>query len=209
MSIPSLIEEKLLAAQGYHLVAGIDEVGRGCIAGPVCAGAVILPARLRAAWTKEVRDSKELTPSRRELLAGHIRKAAAAFGIGVVDAATIDAQGIAHATRTAMKKAIAALSPMPQFLLIDYLQLPGVSIPQKGVVDGDSCCFSIACASIIAKVARDQLMVELAEQYPGYGFAGHKGYGTEEHIACLRRLGPSLIHRRTFSPLKEMFPLFI
>ncbi len=116
----------------------------------------------------------------------------------------IDESGIVKATQLAMKLAITRLSPTPDNLLIDYVRLPGIKLPQKGVVDGDSLCFSIACASIVAKVTRDRLMVELDKDYPGYGLADHKGYGTEKHLKCLYRLGPSSIHRRSFAPVKGM-----
>lgn len=202
--IPTFAEEKALQAQGYRLIAGVDEVGRGALAGPVAAAAVILPLRLRAAWLKEVRDSKLLDPARREKLSGHIHKVAVSIGVGMVSSRVIDSQGIVKATYRAMRLAIKQLSPPAETLLIDYFRLPGVRLPQKGVVDGDSLCLSIACASIVAKVARDHLMVELDNTYRGYGLAGHKGYGTEEHLACLQRLGPCPIHRRSFSPVKEM-----
>jgi len=202
---PSFAEEKKLAAQGYLLVAGVDEVGRGALAGPVVAAAVILPSKLKKArWLDEVRDSKQLSPARRESLFQQIQEIAISVGIGRADGEVIDAQGIVKATRLAMKQAIDQLSPPPQCLLIDYMTLPESSLPQKGIVDGDSLCFSIACASIIAKVARDRLMVELDEIYPGYGLAEHKGYGTKEHLARLRRLGPSPIHRRSFQPVKNL-----
>jgi ribonuclease HII len=204
---PSFAEERKLAAQGYRLVAGVDEVGRGALAGPVVAAAVILPTGLdKARWLDEVRDSKELSPARRQLLFEQIMEMAISVGLGRVDGEIIDAQGIVRATRLAMKQAIDQLSPPPECLLIDYLTLPESPLPQKGIVDGDRLCLSIACASIIAKVARDRLMVEFDEIYPGYGLAEHKGYGTREHLARLRRLGPSPIHRHSFQPVKELLP---
>lgn len=202
--LPSLAEERKLEAQGYRLIAGIDEVGRGALAGPVVAAAVIMPCRMDTPWQNQVRDSKQLTPAKRELLSGNIYKFATAIGTGTVSHEAIDTRGIMAATRLAMKLAIAHLSPSAETLLIDYLLLPEVPLPQKGVVNGDSLCFSIACASIIAKVTRDHLMVELDQVYPGYGLANHKGYGTREHIACLCRLGASPIHRRSFKPLKDI-----
>ena len=202
--IPSFAEEKTLQAQGYRFIAGIDEVGRGALAGPVAAAAVILPLRIKGSWLKLVRDSKQLEPDRREFLSRHIHKVAVAIGIGYVPSEVIDKRGIVKATYSAMKLAIKQLSPPAETLLIDYLRLPGVKLPQKGVTDGDSLCFSIACASIVAKVARDRLMVELDKEYRGYGLAQHKGYGTEEHLACLQRLGPCPIHRRSFNPVKGM-----
>ncbi|MFC1981594.1 ribonuclease HII [Chloroflexota bacterium] len=201
---PSFTEEKLLAAQGYRLIAGVDEVGRGALAGPVMASAVILPPKVSARWVDQVRDSKQLTPATRELLYRYIQKAAISIGIGKLSHEYIDAFGIARATRLAMKAAIEQLAPLPHYLLIDYLSLPDVMLPQRGIIHGDGLCFSIACASIVAKVTRDRLMVELDGIYPGYGLARHKGYATEEHITCLHRLGPCPIHRRSFRPLKDM-----
>ena len=202
--IPSFAEEKLLAAQGYRLIAGVDEVGRGALMGPVVAAAVILPGDIKAHWQDRVRESKQLRPAVRELLFDGIIEMAISVGIGITASEVIDAQGIIRATRLAMKSAVDQLVPEPQYLLIDYMLLPEVSLPQKGITDGDSLCFSIACASIVAKVARDRLMVELDAVYPGYGLAEHKGYGTKEHLACLRRQGPCPIHRRSFRPVREM-----
>ena len=202
--LPSFAEEKLLEAQGYHHVAGIDEVGRGPLAGPVVAAAVILPHDIDTPWLKLVRDSKQLTPSRREFLFHHIHEVAVGIGIGMAGSEVIDSQGIIVATRLVMKLAIDQLQPPPESLLIDHMSLPDVKLPQKGITKGDSRCFSIACASIIAKVTRDRLMVELDETYPGYRFAVHKGYGTREHLACLRRLGPCPIHRRSFKPVRDI-----
>jgi len=200
---PSYIEEKVLQAQGIRLIAGVDEVGRGSIAGPVVAAAVILPANIRAPWRGEVRDSKLLGQVKRELLAAHIRKRAISYGIGAVSHRLIDTIGIVRASMLAMKLAIEKLSPAPEYLLIDYLRLPAVPLPQKGIVDGDCKCFSIACASIVAKVARDEMMTRLDRLYSGYCWAENKGYCTEEHVAGLSRLGPSPIHRRTFEPVTE------
>jgi ribonuclease HII len=202
--MPSFAEEESLAAQGYQRIAGIDEVGRGALAGPVVAAAVILPPHVDAPWFTEVRDSKQLTPARRGVLFHRIHEVAISIGVGLVPHDLIDTQGIVKATRLAMKLAVDQLSPPPQFLLIDYMHLPEVRLPQKGITDGDNLCFSIACASIIAKVARDQLMVEFDGIYPGYGLAQHKGYGTKGHLACLSRLGPCTIHRQSFRPVREI-----
>ena len=204
MQKPSFAEEEILEAQGYRCTAGIDEVGRGALAGPVVAAAVILPRHIDAPWLDQVKDSKQLSPARRQFLFHHIHEIATAIGIGMAPHEVIDTQGIIRATRLAMKLAIDQLSPPPDSLLIDYLVLPEVKLPQKGITNGDNLCFSIACASIIAKVARDQLMVELDRTYPGYGLARHKGYGTREHLACLHRLGSSPIHRQSFKPLREL-----
>lgn len=202
--IPSFVEEERLTAQGYRFIAGIDEVGRGSLAGPVVAAAVILPARIKAPWLNQVRDSKLLSPARRGTLFHHIHKIAVSVGVGVVSHEVIDTRGIARATQLAMKLAADQLSPSADYLLIDYMLLPKVLLPQKGVIDGDSLCFSIACASIIAKVSRDRIMTRLDKFYPGYGLAQHKGYGTGGHLSCLRQLGPSHIHRQSFRPVRDV-----
>ena len=202
--IPTFAEEKALQKEGYRLIAGVDEVGRGALIGPVVAAAVILPHHIRNRWRHKVRDSKQLNPATRELLSDRIQEVAVSVGIGLSSPDVIDTEGIAKATRLAMKSAIDQLSPQPQYLLIDYVRLTEVPLPQKGITDGDSLCFSIACASIVAKVARDRIMVELDGVYPGYGLARHKGYGTREHLACLRRHGPCPIHRSSFQPVREM-----
>jgi len=201
---PTFAEEEALAKQGYRLIAGVDEAGRGALAGPVVAAAVILPCPVDAPWLSQVKDSKQLTPTRRELLFDNIREVAISIGIGIAPHEVIDKQGIIRATRLAMKQAIDQLSPTPESLLIDYMHLPEVKLPQKGIKNGDSLCFSIACASIIAKVTRDRLMVKLGINYPDYGLAQHKGYGTKEHMVCLQRLGPSPIHRQSFQPIKAI-----
>jgi len=201
---PSFIEEKKLEAQGYQLIAGVDEVGRGALAGPVVAAAVILPRHIDAPWLARVKDSKLLRPPERGYLFNCIQELAISIGIGMAPPEVIDSQGIIKATRLAMKLAIDQLSPPPESLLIDYMSLPEVTLPQRGIKNGDRLCFSIACASIMAKVARDQLMIELDGIHSGYGLAQHKGYGTEKHLSCLRRLGPSPIHRQSFKPVREI-----
>lgn len=202
--MPSFAEEEILAAKGYKRIAGIDEVGRGALAGPVVAAAVILPNNISASWLGQVRDSKQLTPAKRELLFHHIHEVAISVGVGLAPHSFIDTYGIVKATRLAMKLAVGQLSPPAETLLIDYMHLPDVKLPQKGITDGDNLCMSIACASIIAKVTRDQLMRTLDKDYPGYGLAQHKGYGTRGHLACLFRLGPCPIHRRSFRPVREV-----
>ncbi len=194
----------MLVAQGYRYIAGIDEVGRGALAGPVVAAAVILPSRPNYSWLGLVRDSKLLSPARREFLFHHIREKAIAVGVGLADHKFIDARGIVRATERAMRLAIDRLSPAPEALLIDYMHLPGVRLWQKGIIHGDALCFSIACASIVAKVTRDRLMVEMDGDYPGYALAQHKGYCTSEHFDRLCRLGPSPIHRQSFWPVRGM-----
>ena len=207
ISHPTFNEEHDIWQGGYRYIAGIDEVGRGPLAGPVVAAAVILPGDFEADWKPLVNDSKQLTPSSREKLFPYIREIAVSIGVGMSDAQTIDRKGIAKATRLAMKKAVDQLTPPPDFLLVDYLFIPEIRLPQKGITHGDCLSFSIACASIIAKVTRDRLMVELDKTYPDYHFAKHKGYGTKEHIECLRRLGPSPIHRCSFEPVRGMMML--
>jgi len=205
--IPSFTEERQLRQQGYRFIAGVDEVGRGALAGPVLAAAVIMPFMFKGAWRKEVRDSKLLSPAQRESLYEPIRDTELAVGIGSSDVWTIESLGIVRATEIAMEQAVKQLLPRADAVLIDYMRVPGIKLPQKGVVDGDTLCFSIACASIIAKVTRDRMMEELDRTHPGYLFAQHKGYGTEEHLACLRKLGPCQIHRRTFQPVRDVLNL--
>lgn len=202
--MPSFIEEEMMADQGYRLIAGVDEAGRGALAGPVVAAAVILPSGLNEPWLYGVQDSKLLTPAKRELLFQNIHETAVAIGIGAIPPELVDSEGIAIATRLAMKQAVEQLSPQPESLLIDYLLLPEVSLHQKGIVGGDNLCLSIACASIIAKVARDRLMVDFDRDYPGYGLVRNKGYGTEEHLGSLFSLGPCPIHRQSFSPIRDI-----
>jgi ribonuclease HII len=208
--MPSFIEEERLAAQGYRFIAGVDEAGRGALAGPVVAAAVILPVDVDIAQLDGVKDSKLIAPAKRELLFHHIYELAVAVGVGMAPHSLVDSQGVVKATRVAMKQAIERLSPSPESLLIDHLRLPELKLPQKGITHGDNLCFSIACASIVAKVARDRMMVELDGLYPGYGMARHKGYGTRQHVTCLLRLGACPIHRRSFRPVKEIIQgLFI
>ena len=202
---PSFAEERCFLAEGYKLTAGVDEVGRGCLAGPVLASAVILRCNIRRPWLKEIRDSKLLTHEKREYLFSYIEETAIAVGTGVVTHDIIDSIGIGNASKLAMKKAIEELVPAADSLLIDFFKLPEVKLPQKGVIDGDSLCYSIACASIIAKETRDHLMIELDGQYPGYGLCHHKGYGTREHWRCIEEKGLSPIHRLSFCHLKERF----
>ena len=199
---PSFIEEERLAKQGYRFIAGIDEVGRGPLAGPVVAAAVILPLDLVAPWLPLVRDSKELTPKRRASLFPLIEAAAIAIGVGFTGPEVIDNQGIVRATKIAMRSAVEQLAQAPDFLLIDFVALPEITISQRSITKGDRHSISIACASIIAKVTRDGIMVELDEAYPGYGFARNKGYATREHLLGLRQLGACPIHRKRFAPVR-------
>jgi ribonuclease HII len=201
--IPHFREESAFFEQGLTLVAGVDEAGRGALAGPVVAGAVILGRRRRNGWLKVVKDSKLLSAKTREELYDLITAESLAFGIGVVSHQHIDAHGIVAATKLAMKLALSELQPGADGLLIDYLTLPDIRLPQKGIVDGDAVCISIACASIIAKVTRDRLMTALDDRYPLYHLSRHKGYGTAEHLACLNHHGPCQIHRRSFAPVQH------
>jgi ribonuclease HII len=200
----SFDEEKILEAQGYRLIAGVDEAGRGALAGPVVAAAVILPLNKKLLFINQVRDSKKLTPLQRESLFPCILESAVAVGIGISGLDVIDTLGIVPAIRLAMKSAIEQLSPPADYMLIDYLRLPELDLPQKGITGGDDLSYSIACASIIAKVSRDRFMIEIDTEYSGYGLANHKGYGTPEHLKCIERLGPCAVHRKTFNPVREM-----
>ncbi|MBX7218633.1 MAG: ribonuclease HII [Blastocatellia bacterium] len=180
---------------GYKLVAGVDEVGRGAWAGPVVAAAVILnPERIPPG----LNDSKQLSAEAREALAVQIHESAWAIAIGEQDAQTVDRVNVLEATRLAMEVAITSLNPPPDCLLIDALTLSRLGLPQKGVIRGDALSVSIAAASIVAKVFRDRLMVNLESLYPDYGFARHKGYGTSLHRQALGQQGPSPVHRLTF-----------
>ena len=201
---PNVDHENELKSQGYELIAGIDEVGRGALAGPVVASAVILPHPANLPWFGLVRDSKELDSRKRETFFDLINKEAVAVGIGIVPPQVIDSVNILRATRLAMMQAVQKLSKQPTFLLIDRVTLSQCPIPQKGITGGDKLCLSIACASIIAKVTRDNIMEKFDQTYPGYGFAQHKGYGTKGHISCLQKLGPSPIHRLYFAPVRNM-----
>jgi ribonuclease HII len=203
---PTLTYETRLWADGYGRVAGLDEAGRGAWAGPVVAAAVILPPDdphlLR--HLAGVRDSKQLTAGRREALLVAILEHALAWGVGTVPPAEIDAIGIVPATHRAMALALQALSPSADYLLLDYVSLHDSALPQQSLPQGDTRVLSIAAASIVAKVSRDRMMVELDARFPGYGFARHKGYGTELHQATLAALGPSIVHRQSFAPLRRL-----
>jgi ribonuclease HII len=190
---------------GYRRVAGVDEAGRGAWAGPVVAAAVILPPDDPeiAERLEGVRDSKMLSAARRESLLPVIEEHAHAWAVGFIASREIDRAGIVPATRQAMSLAIQALSPAPDYLLLDHISLPDVSLPQYSLPKGDARVLSIAAASIIAKVCRDRMMIEIDEQYPGYGFARHKGYGTAAHRAGLADLGPCALHRLSFAPLRD------
>lgn len=204
--IPTCKFEKSFWSRGLSYVAGIDEVGRGAWAGPVLAGAVILPPELSRSARRELagaRDSKLLSPAQRQALCGPICQVALAHATGLATRAEIDEMGIVPATRLAMQRAVQSLGVAPQALLIDALRLPFFELPQNAIIRGDQLSLSIACASILAKVTRDQMMVELDGRVPGYHFARHKGYGTAEHRAALEELGVSAEHRVSFAPVGE------
>jgi len=202
--------EEALWSEGYTAIAGVDEVGRGALAGPVVAAAVVLPcdaARL-APLLGRVDDSKLLTPRQRLAIVDEILAVAVAAGVGRCEAEEIDRIGIAPATRIAMSAALAALDRAPDFVLVDYLRLPGLPCGQRPIVHGDAISLSIAAASIVAKVARDGWMAAQDVHYPGYGFARHKGYGSAAHRAALRLLGPCALHRLTFAGVAPQPGLF-
>jgi ribonuclease HII len=195
---PDLSFETRLWAAGALRLAGIDEAGRGALAGPVSAGAVILPpdgGMIRA--LSGVRDSKQMTPAQRAFWAGRIRQHALAWAVGFAEAWEIDAIGILPATRLAAQRALEGLNA--GHLLLDWLFLPHCALPQTALVKGDRRSLSIAAASVLAKTARDEIMLVYAAVFPGYGFAAHKGYGTAAHRAALAVRGPCAIHRRTFT----------
>ena len=199
--------ERILWAQGITRIAGVDEAGRGPLAGPVVAAAAILPAR----WAESglpaelagLNDSKQLTETRREEYFGFLTRCAEIeFAIAMVDAGVIDEINILQATHRAMNDALAQLQPLPPHALVDGHPVKTLRIPQTAIVKGDARSYSIAAASVLAKVTRDRLMREYHLRFPEYGFAEHKGYGTARHLAAIAAHGPCLIHRKTFAPLK-------
>jgi ribonuclease HII len=198
---PDLSFEHKLWQSGLTYIAGMDEAGRGALAGPVAVGAVILPNQPRLSSTLSgVRDSKQMTPLARERLAPRIKESALTWSVGFASSDEIDSLGIVPATRLAALRAIESLSLFPSYLLTDFrLELPELDIPQTSLVKGDVKCLSIAAASVLAKTARDALMRDLDLQYPGYGLGKHKGYGTPFHRLAMKRLGYSAIHRKSFS----------
>lgn len=205
--MPSLqFEKKVRKDTGETCIAGLDEAGRGALAGPVVAAAVILPldAPQRLEQLIEVNDSKQLAPRKRERLYSLIIANALSFGIGSTPAADVDEMGIIPATKQAMLLALDQLDPAAGYLLIDgRIRLKSIPLPQQSIIRGDGKSLSIAAASILAKVTRDRIMVELDGRYPQYGFARHKGYGTEFHRDAISRLGPISEHRMSFSPLRK------
>lgn len=204
--MPGVAEELELRALGHQRIAGVDEVGRGCWAGPVVAAAVVLcPGVLdNPALLAGVNDSKALTAQQRDLLFPHILAASDGWAVGIVPAYVIDGYGILAATRLAMQIALLKLPRLPDALLIDAVQLHDWPCTQRSLIKGDARCLSIAAASIIAKVTRDRMMTALDAQPPCYSFARHKGYGTALHQQALRQHGPSIHHRRTFRPITAL-----
>jgi ribonuclease HII len=199
--------ERAWWVRGATLVAGVDEAGRGPLAGPVVAAAVIFPHHWGESGfderLRDLNDSKQLTETQREnffailALLPEVR-----YGISIVDAATIDRINILQATHRAMNEALAQLQPQPEHVLVDGRPVKTMKLPHTALVKGDARSYSIAAASVLAKVTRDRMMLEFEEKFPGYGFAGHKGYGTPQHLAAIAKLGPCPIHRRSFAPLK-------
>lgn len=192
--------EQQLTLQGYRRIAGIDEAGRGPLAGPVVAAAVILPESFDLPGLD---DSKKLTPAARERLFPLIRQQARDYGIGLAHAEEVDRINILQATLLAMRRAIARLDAPPDYLLVDGITPVPLAMPQKTLKQGDSRSLSIAAASVLAKVARDRLMATYDARFPGYGFAGHKGYGSAGHREAIARLGPCALHRKTFRGVRE------
>jgi len=197
--------ERELRARGFQAVAGVDEVGRGSLFGPVVAAAVVLsPDRP----IRGLNDSKQLEADRREILAKRIRERAVAWAIAAVDAATIDSINIHQASRLAMRKAVSQLAPAPDFLLVDAVSID-LPLPQRALIKGDARCHAIAAASIIAKVYRDACMRAWDAVFPAYGLASHKGYCTAEHCRAIRKFGPTPLHRLSFEPVwaRSLFPV--
>jgi ribonuclease HII len=204
MQSPTFELENNLKKQGYKYIAGIDEAGRGPLAGPVVAAAAMVNREFGMINCK-IRDSKLLSLKQREKLFKVITKNALAWGVGKVSEKIIDQRGIVQANLLAVKKAIKSLKIKPDYLLFDGgIKLENIKIPQKTIIKGDAKIFSIACASILAKVTRDRFMVKLDKKYPQYGFAQHKGYGTKTHFEAIKKYGPCPIHRKSFAPVSSL-----
>ena len=195
------VYERAAIAAGHAIVAGVDEAGRGPLAGPVAVAAVILP---QECYLPHLNDSKKLSHAVREELFAQIIEQAISYHVALMDADMIDRMNILQATRTGMYEAIAALTHAPDEVLIDAVELPKLSMPSQSIIKGDAKSASIAAASILAKVTRDHLMESYDIQYPNYGFAKHKGYGTQEHIDAIRKYGICSIHRKSFDPIRSM-----
>jgi ribonuclease HII len=203
--MPDFSLESAVYGQGFSLVAGVDEVGRGPLAGPVVAAAVIFPPDLtgRETWLEALDDSKRLSPTQRERAVELVEAHALAIGVAQVGPDAVDSLGIGQASIQAMLQAVENLPLDPTYLLLDYVPLRECPIPFQTIVRGDTLSYSIAAASNVAKVARDRMMREANEVYPGYSFDRNKGYGTAQHLAQLRERGPCQIHRRSFRPVRE------
>lgn len=199
---PTLERERALWSAGRQFVAGIDEAGRGPLAGPVVAAAVVFPAHMRG--VPGLRDSKLLTPAARERIARLVRRRAVAVAVAAASVREIDRLNIRRATILAMRRAIYRLPTAPDSILVDGLPVPELLLEHDAIVDGDACCQSIAAASVIAKTVRDALMGRLAGRYAGYGWDSNRGYGTEDHLAALAVLGPTPHHRRSFEPVAQL-----
>lgn len=198
--VPTFHLERALIAQGFALVAGVDEAGCGCWAGPVVAAAVILPLDSRIGL---IRDSKTLSLLQRQRVMEKLKTKAIAWSVGTASHEEIDRLNIRKAGVLAMRRAIDGLAIQPHYVLTDAFHIPNLDVPCKNIINGDRDVKTIAAASVIAKIERDLLMQELEKAYPGYGFAEHKGYGTKQHQDALKRLGPSPIHRMSYEPLKS------
>ena len=203
--MPNLDIEQDVRSVQYKYIAGVDEVGRGPLAGPVVSAAVVLPHDLVGDedWLSVINDSKKLSESKRQMAYEIISREAVSVAVGITNASTIDSVGILPATISSMFTALRGLEVSPDFVLFDFIPLKDCEYPYRTVVKGDTKSYSISAASIIAKVTRAELMKEADEQYPGYGFSGHKGYGTAKHLDAIKRLGPCEIHRRSFAPIKN------
>ncbi len=196
--------ERQAREEGHLQIAGVDEAGMAPLAGPVVAAACILPLEVRP---RGLDDSKKLDPETRERLGIEVRARAVAWSVGIAEVEEIDRINIYHAGLLAMRRAVEALAVCPSFLLVDARRVPGVSMPQKGIIHGDALSISIAAASVIAKTHRDAMLNGLDQRFPGYGFSRHKGYPTPEHFSALKRLGACEIHRRSFAPVREALGL--
>ena len=203
--MPDWSLERDLYRRGLTAIAGVDEAGRGPLAGPVVAAAVILPAPLtgQEPWLAALDDSKRLSPKQREKALPLIKRHAAAVSVALESPAAIDRLGIGQAVIRAMLRAVAGLARQPQHLLLDYVPIKECPYPFAALIKGDRRSYSIAAASIVAKTARDRIMIQAADRYPGYGFAGNKGYPTAQHRAKLQELGPCPLHRRSFAPVRQ------
>lgn len=195
-----LSHERAARERGYARVAGVDEAGRGPLAGPIVAAAVILGGPIPPG----LNDSKKLIEPQREALFDALHAGDHAIGVAIVEPTEIDARGIQSANMQAMCEAVQMLKPLPDYLLVDGFRLPGAPCPHERMIRGDARSLSIAAASIVAKVTRDRIMTALDETYPGYGFARHKGYGTRDHLEAIARLGPCPAHRRSFAPIARV-----